>query len=289
MRLPNHRTFVNRRMYAAVLVISVTLIAVIASGMVAAGSHAEVAPGAVKIDGPRPSWLRASLPDLAGTVLHWRQVEYQYSKGSPDPANGKMNQGDIWEQIGPDGTPTLFHGWYTLPDGSLLQEIYETPQTTILVKGPAYASVQPTLDDRWCVQQWSTSTGGLTNRLPQFVDERGISSAGYSLQDGAPSAALPTTPPQSGVNPTRTFNNPTAVHIWSQLQSSTVTHISRATTMDVDSVGRVAYVNWRTQAANGDLDAETWFAFGDLLAYPSNAHLPTAVFALPQQITGGCK
>src|SRR5579884_4572569 len=83
-----------------------------------------------------PTVANANLPSaLYGKVLHRAVYYYNYATGGIDPANGQIITSDQWFTIGANGDASLFQALNELPDGSILQEIVQTPTETTLFFG----------------------------------------------------------------------------------------------------------------------------------------------------------
>lgn len=236
-----------------------------------------------------PSWLRVE-PALAGTWLHWREYEYYGNQESPDPAIGKLLIADIWEHIGTDNVPILFHDTIAFAEsGQLYQEVYESPTASIEVRGPAYKSTYPSevnLSETWCVLHWPVDPQRLAKLTPEFVDENGVKAAGFALSIGGSLHARPATPAAS-FPAANVFSVPQVLHQWDQDLTLSDGFVS-TTTVQVDGSGRMVFKEWRTVDSQGKTVSDTWFSRGDLYVYPGNAPIPAEVSSAPQAPQGGC-
>lgn len=278
--------------FVAVTVLTVIIVSVFFSSASSASSGHWGATSSHSNTGSRggsPSWIRVE-PSLAGTWLHWREYEYYGNQDSQDPAIGKLLIADIWEHIGTDNVPTLFHARVTFAEsGQLYQEVYESSTASVEVQGSAYKATYPSevdLPATWCVLHWPVNPQRLSKLTPEFVDEGGVKAAGFALTIGSALHTPPATPAASFL-PTKVFSAPQQLHQWDQRQTLSQGFVS-TTTVQVDASGRVVFKEWRTVDSQGKTVSDTWFSRGDLFVYPGDAPIPADVTSVPQTPQGGC-
>jgi hypothetical protein len=272
---------------AALGVVSVVAVIIAFATSGARATPSKPALGHAQIDAV-PAWMRPE-PALAGTWIHWQEREYHYASSSPDLANGQVLTGDIWEQIGTDGIPTLAHTWFTFADGRLHQENYQDRQTTITVHGADYTTTYPEqvpLTQNYCVTHWPVVSSSFAKLTPEFADEGKLPAAGFRLAQGAPTRPLPDTPPLADP-PVRVYAAPASLHVWKIQHPIAATSGTSVTIINVDAAGRVVYDEWLSTDAQGHATLDTWVAKGPLYVYAAAA-VPAAVTAVPQAVPGGC-
>jgi hypothetical protein len=82
-------------------------------------------------------------PTYADEILHVAYRGRDFATDGPDPFNGLEVEGDIWIEVGPDGNPRRLFAHYRLPDGSLVQAVYASPEESRLYLGKP-GSTSPT-------------------------------------------------------------------------------------------------------------------------------------------------
>jgi hypothetical protein len=230
------------------------------------------------------SWIRAEA-SLRGTWIHWRQTGSTFSVTSPDPANGKTIIGDIWEKIGSDDTPVLYHGWFTYEDGTFRQEVFYSDTDAITVVGSEEKSLYPptavaTLDSDWCVQHWPVDQQSLVKRTPQFVDEKAVEPAGFKVTSGPPTRPAPANAPLA-IPTSKVYSVPPTLHIWTQQSKGQSGLAASTTSISVDGQGRIMFNEWRSLDDQGKIATDTWIAQGALEVYSPAAAIPGKVGAPP--------
>jgi hypothetical protein len=270
---------------AALLSVVAVVIAVVTSN--ASNAAANPVLRRAQIDAA-PPWMRTE-PALAGTWIHWQGRAYHFAPASPDPANGQLLVADIWEQIGANGIPTLYHAWFTFTDGRLHQELYQDRHTSITVEGADYKATYPShmLAQNWCVTHWPVNPASLVKLTPEFADERKLPAAGFRVAPGAPTRPLPDTPPLASPH-TKVYPAPASLHVWTIRRQVAASSITSVTIINVDAAGRVVYDEWLSTDANGAATLDTWDASGPLYVYANAAAIPSNVAAVPQAVNGGC-
>ncbi len=284
-----HATISRRPILPALIAVTPLTVILLSVFFANRGSAGPSHPSTTTSRGGPPPWMRVE-PSLAGTWLHWREYEYNYDSTSPDPAIGKLLMADIWEHIGTNNVPTLFHDRITFAaNGQFYQEVYDSPTASITVQGTAYESVYPTevsLPETWCVEHWPVDPGRLPKLTPEFADEHGVQTAGFSLTTRGPLHAPPATP-AAHFAAEHVFAVPPQLHQWDQRQTFSQGYVG-ATTLQVDARGRVVYEEWSTVDPQGKTVMDTWFSRGDLYVYPENAAIPAASTSPPRAPQGGC-
>lgn len=219
---------------------------------------------------------------LAGHTVHWTQVSYSYRATSPDPANGQLVTGSVWEQIGADGIPTVFFASYTLSTGVPLQEILQTRNGVMLLLGSAYAGQGPS-----CTQQsQSVSVAQMRATLPPFADESKLASQGFSKTLlKAPAYGVPTSRDSIiGVTPVQVYSSVGSAYSW-VARTSLQGNATEVTIIDADAQGRVETQDSQIISGAGAITSETRTTFGVLQVYASSS-VPASVF--PTQIGRAC-
>ena len=228
--------------------------------------------------GPAP-WL-VTPASLSGRTLHWMQLSYAFSATSPDPANGQIVTGSIWEQVGNDGVPTVFYGHYTLSDGTFLQDILQTPKGQTVQFGPPYAGKGSP-----CFPPSRLLTAAeMRSALPPFADQTLLANAGFSK--ASLTKTLPTIPPSSfaGASPEHVFDATAPVSSWTS-QTGGATAVRRVNTIVVDAQGRVLETVGQIVDGAGTVTSETRGDFGSLEIYTPTA-VPASVFPTGEVCNG---
>ena len=230
-------------------------------------------PGSV-----RPPYLVER--NFAGRAIHWTQKSYSFAPNTPDSANGQEVLGDLWVRFGADGQPTNVHARYTLPDGSLHQEIVQDGSQETIIFAPADAPSKA-----GCRAAAPSSPARMRDSRPPFVDEAALPAAGF-LRAGGLTAQPPVTRPLPGVRPALVHPSDPVANGWeTKTVSSGITLASR---FEVGSQGRLlAARTWRTDST-GLVLGETRAVYGPLEEYES-AVVPSDVFALSAQAGELCR
>lgn len=215
----------------------------------------------------------------ANRVVHWRSVDYTYVAGSIDPGNGHMLNADMWEKIGSDGRPELFHATYTdAHDGSRYQDLYVTRTAVVVVLGAPYRA-SATRDARgalvrnWCLVQSPSTFDGIAARAPLFVDPARFPRGAVTEQNGAPSQIQPETPAYAGVTPLRQFPKAASIHTWREV------HGGHQVESDPVS-GRLIVAQLTVTDAQGGVQQITRSVIGPVAIYALSA-IPAALYSPP--------
>lgn len=273
------------------------LVAVIAaillanSPFAAAKSQQTLGNGTSHVSHADTAWS-IKIPALAGSVLHWSQYLYFSQKDTPDPANGHMLVGDLWEALGSNGLPTFYHARYVYPDGTFHQEIYQTPTSILIIFGQAYAKTLPHVPGQaqapdWCIQRGTATPSDIEADLPLFADEKVLTSMGATLQTRASTRPIPVTSHLEGAAPRATYSAGKTARIW---HTSTVNPLSKTThvfQVELAQGGRVQVIYTASTDAQGLLIGEQWRASGSLDVY-NPASVSAENYMMPNQVKGGC-
>lgn len=221
-----------------------------------------------------PDWLVR--PSFAGQVLHWTQEVSSYTVNGPDPTNGKEMIGDIWVEVGSDGVPARIYTRYTLPDGTFVQELLQTPSTmTVLFDTSSRTTTVCNVANQ------STSAKSLLSALPLFAKESLLSAASYVQVGNEIQYPLPATSSLEGVVPRQIYPAGDSIHTW-LLDKKFNSGMSDTTAMEVNADGRVLATEIKLFSSTGELIQDNWHTYGQLQIY-SVTSVPTTVFALPDQ------
>jgi hypothetical protein len=228
---------------------------------------------------------------FASKVLHWVQNDYSQTPGIPDPANGKIVRGNIWELVDATGTPSEFVGIYTLPDGSFHQEMIKTASGMTVVYGSDYNKLNipgriGTGGNRCNETPQTLGAAQLQALLPPFVAMAVPSGAKVGSPHIAPFAPLPTTPLLQGISPVQIYGADRMLTQWTQQ----VTQPGGFTVQNVFESGssnRLEAVRSQQLSATGTIVGETWTTYGALQIYPVTS-ASTAVFSSAKQVMEGC-
>lgn len=238
------------------------------------------APAAKPAPPSRPPYLVGG-PSFAGKVLHWTQTSLSYHPNSPDPANGESVTGDIWLQVGNDGRVTQFRGRYTRADGSLLQEVVEKGNTTIVVFGAGYPATPPAN----CDDQDAASPRVEPPFPPFAADVATLARLGFAPSDGL-SQPLPSTTALPGVQPVQIYPVGGDIRAWTIREMSAGTTIVRR--LEIGSHGRVIVAEGRGIDASGVATGISRQVYGALEVYDPGS-VPASVFTLSQQAQEACR
>lgn len=188
-RLPVRRAPIPNTWTAIVILGALTTFSLtFGSGMAAPRRSQEAAaitnPTVGQPTAERQPWLKYE-PALAGKVLHWVETSYSTVPNSPDPANGRAVTADIWELIGQDGTPLLFHGQYTIA-GVFHQEVVETPARLDITYGRDYDHIALGKALPCTVSARPSAGDGMRGLLPPFADAAVLARISVSSGQGIP-------------------------------------------------------------------------------------------------------
>jgi hypothetical protein len=234
----------------------------------------------VSVPGQAPDPYFVAAPStLAGKVLHWTMAGVRSTPSSPDPANGKPTNSEVWAQMGPDNAPTRLRARTTLADGTLLQERVASGGKESLYLGAGYnnPAAKPPPVPPACPQPRSSSAQALASTLPLFANQAMLPGLGFQTTAGT--TQLPTTPPLTGVKPSASYPANSAIPIWAHSTAANgTTHLDE---VQIDSSGRVQMVHSRSVTASGDV-TETKMSYGNLDVYEPSAVPPTVFDPSPE-------
>ncbi|TAH49974.1 MAG: hypothetical protein EYC68_15485 [Chloroflexota bacterium] len=223
-------------------------------------------------------------PSFARKILHWTKTDYSYSLNSLDPANGKPVQVEIWTRVGTNGIPTTTHAISTLPDGTFLQEVLQSPEETILILNNQYPVTSPDGLKR-CKQHLPAYPDWMRQQvLPPFVDEAALKRFGFQ-KSREPHPELPTTVPLAGIQPLRAFGQGSKSQAWmlQQLENNK----RNTKTLWVGADGRVLASQGRLTNKEGNVINEASSTYGSLEVYEASS-VPPDTFAISQQALEEC-
>lgn len=220
-------------------------------------------------------------PSFAGKVLHWTQTNYTFDPNSPDATNGWPISGEMWLQFGDDGQFNRFRGYYTRADGTFLQEIVQTRDTTTVIFGIGYPASSPA----GCTGSGPSSPQA--HALPAFAaGAPTLASLGFTPSDGL-TQPLPATTPLPGIRPLTTYQAGPVIRGWERREvSDSGTTLARR--LEIDAQGRVVAAVGRVTDANGVVISESRQMYGGLDIYTSTS-VPASFFALSQQTQEVCR
>ena len=224
-------------------------------------------------------------PALAGYVVHWSVAHYALSSAStPDPSNGHELVTDMWEAIGKDGIPTAYHSRTTFMDGSLHQEMWLTPSTTLMVFGQDYRVANPT-SPAWCAVQGGSSVGDIFSELPVFANETVLSQLGQRVNWTAPTRVVsPPSPILTGapVTPNTTYTSGSAAQAWQLPVAIDATGVQSTFRLTVGSAGQVVASSVQSTDSQGHLVADASDVRSPLEVYkPSDESSNHLYYACP--------
>ena len=167
----------------------------------------------------------------------------------------------MWVRFGADGQPTNVHARYTLPDGSLHQEIVQDGSQETIIFAPADAPSKA-----GCRAAAPSSPARMRDSRPPFVDEAALPAAGF-LRAGGLTAQPPVTRPLPGVRPALVHPSDPVANGWETKTASS--GIRLASRFEVGSQGRLlAARTWRIDST-GLVLGETRAVYGPLEEYES--------------------
>jgi len=227
-------------------------------------------------------------PELFGKVVRQKTQQYMTSSiGSGfGLADGKVISGDTWLAIESDGTPLRFYGRYTLPDGSMYEERYQTAsQNTVVLFG-----------ENSC-HEWPSSALGMRNLMPPFVDVKQLKREGFVFL-GQASTSLDL----SDVNPNRDLSLPQTEAAYSsgsqgqierwQIQldgfSPEGGRLTRTNSLEIGEDGVLLYSSSRLVDSEGRVLSEEYFARGPVEVYNAQS-VPESVWAFSRQAEALCR
>lgn len=231
-----------------------------------------------------PAFL-VTIPSFAGKVLHWTQTSYTYNTLSPDPANGRPTNVDIWIQVGADGIPIIARSVSTFLDGTFHQANLYASDATTFILGPGYQAVSPHSFPECVLNEASYPVETRRSLLPPFVDEAMLPQFGFNQESGKATMQFPSTESLPEGKALETYGPDTTVRRWIMRESANRSTNLKA--LEVGEGGRVLGSQAQLTSAEGDIVNETWTAYGPLEVYDP-ASVPTSVFDLSEQALGAC-
>ncbi len=288
-RLPVRRAPIPNTWTAIVILGALTTFSLtFGSGMAAPRRSQEAAaitnPTVGQPTAGRQPWLKYE-PALAGKVLHWVETSYSTVPNSPDPANGRAVTADIWELIGQDGTPLLFHGQYTIA-GVFHQEVVETPARLDITYGRDYDHIALGKALPCTVSARPSAGDGMRGLLPPFADAAVLARISVNSGQGIPSHSLPLTSPLARSRLLATYSAVGSVRWWVQRQPGLQPYPSYTARQELGPDGRVLVAQAQWTDADGHVVSQSWTAYGALEVY-SPETTPTSVFGMHHS-AGGC-
>lgn len=241
--------------------------------------------GAFRDDSPR--YIQAKL-DLFGKVIHQNTQQYMTSSiGSGfGLADGKLISGDTWLAIESDGTPMRFYGRYVLPDGSIYEERYQTAlQNTVALFG-----------ENAC-HEWPSSSLGMRNLMPPFVDVKQLEREGFVFL-GQASISLDL----SDVNRNRDLSLPQIEATYSSGPQGQIERwqtqldgfspeggrLTRTNSLEIGKDGVLLYSSSRLVDSDGRVLSEEYFGRGPVEVYDPPS-VPESVWSFSQQAEELCR
>jgi hypothetical protein len=234
-----------------------------------------------------PHYLRAN-PDLFGKVVYQKTQQYMTSSiGSGfGLADGKVIRGETWLAIGNDGAPLRFYGRYTLPDGSIYEERYQTALQNIVV-----------LFGEGRCHNWPGSSLGMRDLIPPFVDVRQLEREGFVFLGQAP-----LTLDLSGSDRNRDLSLPQIEAAYSSGSQGQVERwqirldgfspeggrLTRTNLLEIGEDAVLLYSSSTLVDGEGRVLSEEYFARGPVEAYNASS-VPEAVWSFSQQAEELCK
>lgn len=249
-----------------------------------AGKHYVVQQDAIH---GRAPWLSAPA-SLTGRVLHWQQVSYFDEVGAIDPANGQRVITDVWMLVGSNGVPMSTFGTASFVDGRFYQAWYETATLTTNIYGRVYAPFffhVPGHDAAWCINQVAM-VNDMASRLPAFVVQAQMSTAGFRLSTVDAPRLIPTTSVPTGLTPVTRYAERGIAQSWTRQTTSRADAVT-TTRLDVAPDGRVVRDANATSDATGATLRDQWMSFGTLDVYDPAA-VPNAFLTINSALAKGC-
>lgn len=233
-----------------------------------------------------PSYFQQAPSSFTGKVLHWTNFEYSYSTSNPDPANGRVVFGEIWERLGNDGLMVKRRSRSTFPNGTFHQESVQTRDAIIVVMSAGYPKPPSSIKTPRCAPSaWHLSPEAARALLPPFADEGMLPQSSFRMSGGL-TKQLPTTVSLAGVKPILTYGPDTNGRRW-VLRDST-NGMSNLKALEIGLQGRVLVAQAQLTDPQGAIVNETWQAYGPLEVYDS-VSVPESVFNLSQQAQEECR
>lgn len=222
--------------------------------------------------GPQPAPSVYTVPgSVKDKVIHVAYTYYDSTPSSRDPANGQQLNGDLWADVGADGSVLRVHNRLTYADGTLHQDTLLTKSSGVTIFGPAYAT-QHLGPPNGCIDRTTDSAKDLASYPLPFVSTSALATAKFVSSGAGPLLhAVPTTAPAAGASPSATEAVQTSADDW------TFTDGRRTTTFELAKDGRVLGQDTKTNRLN----SEGWQSYGALDIYQRQA-APASAFALPQ-------
>lgn len=257
-------------------------------------SHAPVPDVGATSPPAQPVAWGLNPPQTPNAVIHWTEYLFNGTTGiATDPGANQRISADRWVVTGADGRPVLYHARYTLPDGELYQEIYETPSAFVTIWGKVYQSIygkhpySTAPSPQWCITRQDGIPAALANTLPISAQETLLNTHGYHESIGVPREPTPPRQVIAGVVPTHVLLPSSTVQQW------TVNIVNQAHTtvqefVDVGASSHVVDYGQVSSAKASGIQVEQWFAEGAVEVYASPTNLPAWVFSDPTQNTAVC-
>lgn len=285
-----HRRFRPRDM-AECLIVGLLVL-----GIGALGAHqVTAAPAAPSASGGRTGanagmgsapWLYMP-SQFAGKVLHWSEKGSFFEPGIADPANGKVLLGDHWMLLGASGLPVAYFVRYTYPDGQLHQEIYQSPNTSIVVRGPDYLRPNEAVPSGWCVTGMQTHLSNLVAQYPLFANTAGLSEIATETGMRPLTVVPPTNTSLPGVTPTTQQGNVSTADVWTSTQVSPTDGSKVTRQYSLGPLGRVIAQSTTSTTKDGSTALSGWSVYGPLDVYASSV-VPPTIFTVPQDLMKEC-
>lgn len=222
----------------------------------------------------------------ANTVLHWRQINFNYDSRGIDSTNGKEILADIWVQIGANRLIAVYHAIYTNLNGTFVQEIFDDSKISIVIYSKADVIFAPKpLSKNWCIDQQPSNPDALQSRLPAFIDESVLVKDGFQRSGNTFTKPFLITPTQGKLYPTGVYNVAGTVQVW--IQEVHHTEFTTKRVIEFDQNFRVLLASSKTQNYDGLVEQENWVVLGSVYIY-SLAPSFKSFLSMPSQLQKGC-
>jgi len=224
--------------------------------------------------------------------MHWREFSQVGLAPYPsDPGPGKIITADKWVETGSDQTILFSHILYTLPDGTLYQDVFANKTTSVIIRGPGYFSVDGPPpggppNPFWCVSQSAPhpSYGSFG-----YIDQQALTLDNFTQSLPTPARPIPSSPSVlPDVAPIQVFSVPTTVYSWQGTGPTPDKQGTSRIRFDADPQGRVIVSDIQHFDASGKLSFIQWYTIGQIAIYPTTTVLPAWVNAVPRQVKEGC-